>query len=177
VTDTDGVVLVAFGSNIDAARNLPRAAARLAERVEIRAVSTIYESSPVGAPGTPAFLNAVARIVPRCGPRTLKFGVLRSIELALGRRRSPDRNAPRTIDLDLVLYGAWRESELDLTLPDPDLLCAAHMARPAAEVAPDAVHPADGRTLREIAGGLDAPLEARRDLTLWSATDGSAKGR
>jgi threonine dehydrogenase-like Zn-dependent dehydrogenase len=45
------------------------------------------------------------------------------------------------------------------------------------DVAPDAVHPADGRTLREIAGGLDAPLEARRDLTLWSATDGSAKGR
>lgn len=164
------VVLVAFGSNVDAARNLPRAAALLAERVEIVVASTIYESPPVGAPGTPPFLNAVARVVPRCGPRSLKFGVLRPIERALGRRRTADRNAPRSIDLDLLLFGDRTASELDLTLPDPDLLTCAHLAWPAAEVAPEARHPSTGRTLAEIAAPLTAPLTPRPDLALWPAS-------
>jgi 2-amino-4-hydroxy-6-hydroxymethyldihydropteridine diphosphokinase len=167
VDDTGAVVLVAFGSNIDAAENLPRAAAALAQRLEILAVSSIYESPPVGAPGTPPFLNAVARVAPRLGPRGLKFDVLRPVEHALGRRRTADRNAPRSIDLDLVLYGDVVESTADLTLPDPDLLTCAHVARPAAEVAPRARHPLCGRTLSEIAAGLAAPLTPRPDLVLW----------
>lgn len=166
--DDDGaVVLVAFGSNLDAARNLPRAAELLGRRVEILAASAIYESPPVGAPGTPVFLNAVVRVATRLGPRTLKFDVLRSIESALGRRRTADRNAPRPIDLDLILYGERSETALDLTLPDPELLGAAHVAVPAAEVAPETRHPLDGRSLGEIAATLDAPLTPRRDLVLW----------
>jgi 2-amino-4-hydroxy-6-hydroxymethyldihydropteridine diphosphokinase len=169
MVDDGTVVLVAFGSNLDARRQLPRAAELLAGRVEILAASTIYESPPIGAPGTPSFLNAVVRVAPRWGPRTLKFDVLRSIEHALGRRRTADRNAPRPIDLDLVLYGDRLETALDLTLPDPDLLTAPHVAVPAAEAAPAARHPLDGRILRDIAAAFEGALTPRRDLTLWEA--------
>jgi 2-amino-4-hydroxy-6-hydroxymethyldihydropteridine diphosphokinase len=166
--DSD-VVLIALGSNIEPELNLPRAAARLAARMDILAASTVYESAPVGAPGTPAFLNAILRVHPRLGPRTLKFELLRAVETELGRRRSADRNAPRTIDLDLVLFGDRVESAHDLRLPDPDLARFAHIAVPAADVAPDARHPVSGQTLAEIAASLSSTLVERPDVALVPA--------
>ncbi|MDH3524905.1 MAG: 2-amino-4-hydroxy-6-hydroxymethyldihydropteridine diphosphokinase, partial [Acidobacteriota bacterium] len=160
------VVLIALGSNIEPELNLPRASARLAGCMTILAASRVYESAPVGAPGTPPFLNAVLRVETRRGPRTLKFEILRAIEAELGRRREPDRNAPRTIDLDLVLYGDRVETALDLTLPDPDLARFPHLAVPAADVAPETRHPATGRTLAAIAAALDSTLVVRPDVLL-----------
>ncbi len=159
-------ILIALGSNIDAARNLAQAVELLGEGLEVLASSSVYESDPVGAPGAPAFLNAVLRVAPTVGPRSLKFGLLRPIERRLGRRRSRDRNAPRTIDLDLLLYGSEVESAVDLTLPDPDLLLRAHVAIPAAEVAGEARHPVDGRTLAEIAAALPSRLRQRPDVAI-----------
>ncbi len=164
-TESD-VVLVALGSNIEPELNLPRAASRLAERTEIVAVSAVYESAAVGAPGTPAFLNAVLRVDARRGPRTLKFEVLRVIETELGRRRSSDRNAPRSIDLDLILFGRRVESAYDLRLPDPDLARFPHLAVPAAEVAPESRHPITGQTLAEIAASVSSSLVERGDVAL-----------
>lgn len=160
------VVLVALGSNIEPGLNLARAASVLAGRIEVLATSPVYESAPVGAPGTPAFLNAILRVHSRLGPRTLKFEILRAVETELGRRRSADRNAPRTLDLDLVLFGARVESAYDLTLPDPDLARFPHIAVPAADVAPEVRHPVTGQTLAEIAASLSSELTERPDVEL-----------
>ena len=160
------LLLVALGSNIEPELNLPQAAFKLARRTEILAVSTVYASAPVGAPGTPPFLNAVLRLGSRLGPRTLKFEILRAIETELGRRRSPDRNAPRPIDLDLILFGDRVDSAYDLRLPDPDLTHFPHLAVPAADVAPEVRHPITGQTLAEVAAALSSTLVARPDVVL-----------
>jgi len=160
------VVLIGLGSNIDAESNLPRAAKMLAESLEVIAASPVFESAPVEAPGTPEFLNAVIRVETALGPRSLKFGVLRAVERRLGRVRIADRNAPRTIDLDLVLHGDRVASDCDLILPDPDLDRFAHLYVPAAAVAPEACHPRTGETMREIADRLRSDLRVRDDVRL-----------
>jgi 2-amino-4-hydroxy-6-hydroxymethyldihydropteridine diphosphokinase len=166
MTGDQPTVLVALGSNIDPAANLPRAVRLLAQRVEILQASKVYSSPPVGAPGTPEFYNAVLRLAPRFGPRSLKFGVLRAVESELGRRREGGRNAPRTIDLDLVLFGDRVEHSRDLELPDPDLVSQAHVVVPAAEIAGSVVHPVAGVTLAELAARLESRLTVRSDIAL-----------
>jgi 2-amino-4-hydroxy-6-hydroxymethyldihydropteridine diphosphokinase len=145
--------VLAAGSNIDPRRNLPAALRRLEDHLEVRAVSKVYETEPVGAPGSPPFWNAAVLVESDLPPMRLKNEVLRPIEAALGRRRTDDRNAPRPIDLDLVLSNRGRAEEpaTGLLLPDPDLATCAHIARPAGEVAPDWVHPDEGQTIAELA--------------------------
>lgn len=154
---TAGPVLVSLGSNIEPRTNLAAAVRLLAQRCRVVSVSRVYRTPAVGGNG-PDFLNAAASIETRLAPARLKSTVLRSVEDALGRERQDDRFAPRTIDLDLVLYGSLilpaGSSPADIELPDPDLLRWAHVAVPLADVAPDARHPVDGRTLREIALSL-----------------------
>jgi 7,8-dihydro-6-hydroxymethylpterin-pyrophosphokinase len=81
----------------------------------------------------------------------------------LGRIRTSDPNAPRTIDLDIALAGelvlADRKSGIDI--PDPEILTRAHVALPLADLAPDAVHPVTGETLSEIAEGFRAEAGIR----------------
>lgn len=153
-------VVIALGSNIEPRENLPRALEKLRRRLTITAVSRVYETAPVGADGVPVFLNAAVRTATHRSPTDLKWQVLRPIETELGRVRTGDKNAPRTVDLDLVLYGSLvlRDPEQGLTLPDPDLVTCAHLALPAADVAGELRHPETGKTLAEIAAGFrDAP--------------------
>jgi len=163
------VILIALGSNIEPRDNLPSAVALLAEQLVIVAVSPVYASPPVDAPGSPEFLNAVVKVRTNLGPRSLKFGLLRSVESRLGRRREKERNAPRTIDLDLILFGDRVERAHDLELPDPALLTEAHVAVPAADVAGGAVHPVNGKTLAELALGLESRLVERPAVVLVPA--------
>ncbi len=137
------------------------AAARLlAERCDLRGVSRVFATDAVGGEPEeprdpiPGFLNAAAEIVTRSGPRELKHTILRRIEEELGRVRTQDRNAPRTIDLDIAIFGELVVEEDGLVLPDPEILTRAHVAVPLADLAPEWRHPADGRLLREIARGL-----------------------
>ncbi len=146
-------VLITLGSNIDPGRNLGRALELLRARLAVRAVSRVFESAAVGAAGAPPFLNAAVLVATDLPPRALKYRVLRPLEARLGRRRTADRNAPRTIDLDLALYGdlVLDDPEDGLVLPDPQILTCAHVALPLADLAPDARHPVTGQTLAEIA--------------------------
>ena len=161
-------VLIALGSNIEPEANLHRAVQLLAARVRLIAVSPVYETRPVGKTDQPDFLNAVALIETEREATVLKREVLQEIEQELGRLRTSDRNAPRTIDLDITVYG---ERVLELGsrhIPDPDLLEHPHVAVPAADVAPTYRHPETGQTLREIADDMPRDdLRRRMDLSLW----------
>ena len=145
--------IIVLGSNIERERNLPEAIRMLRRARDIRVenVSRLYESPSVGGPTeAPDFFNAAALVCTDLDPEELR-AALRGIEAALGRERGDDPDAPRRIDLDIAYYG---ETELDLDgwkIPDPAAITEAHVAVPIADVAPDWVHPADGRTVFEIA--------------------------
>jgi 2-amino-4-hydroxy-6-hydroxymethyldihydropteridine diphosphokinase len=162
-------VVVSLGSNLDAERHLPAGVERLRERFAVQALSRVYRTAPIGSPGSPWFLNLALRIAPRMDPQTLKHEVFRPIEAELGRERGEDRNAPRTLDLDLTVYGdlVIDDPEAGLRLPEPEILTRAHVALPLAEVVPGWVHPVVGLAIEaivarfeddpgiEIVGGLE----------------------
>lgn len=149
-------VFVGLGSNIEPRENLRRAAELLGERSRLVALSPVYHTAPVGRPDLPTFLNAAVELKDARDPEALKYDLLRPIETELGRVRTADRNTPRPIDLDLLLVGdlVLDDPEKGIALPDPEILRHPHLARPLADIAPDFVHPTDGRTLAEIAGAL-----------------------
>lgn len=146
-------MLISLGSNIEPEANLPLAVERLGKRFAILGVSRIYEADPVGAPHAPRFLNAAIEIETELAPAELKFGHLRPLEAELGRVRTSDPNAPRTIDMDIALAGELivADAATGIEIPDPEILTRAHVALPLADVAPDRVHPVTGRTLSDIA--------------------------
>lgn len=148
-------VFVTFGSNIAPEINVPRALDLLATTVRVAEVSTVYRTAPIGRPDQNPFYNGVFLIETDLDPRSLKFDLLRGIESELGRVRTADRYAPRTIDLDIALYGNLVVSEPDLYIPDPDIAARAFLAVPLAELAPEMVLPGGSETLAQIAEGLD----------------------
>lgn len=163
------LVALSLGSNIAPERNLPLAVAMLRGAGGIVAVSRVFATDPVGAPGGAPFLNAALLFETGLDPVTLKRDVIGGIERALGRVRDPaDRNAPRTIDIDITLWDG-EAGPGGAPPPDPDLAVRAHVAVPLAELMPDRVLPGDGRRLAEIAAALAPPGAApvpRDDLSL-----------
>jgi len=138
-------VFVGLGANLgaDAAvlhATLLQALADLAAlpNTEVKAVSSMWRSAPVDA-GGPDFLNAVAELHTALQPLPL-LHALQHIETSHGRQR-PYRNAPRTLDLDVLLYGQRVLDNPQLTLPHPRLHQRAFVLQPLAELAPDLVHP------------------------------------
>jgi len=149
--------MILLGSNIQRERNIPQALQQLASHPALRllASSGIYESAAVGGNGPqPIFSNSAALIETQLEPVALRQA-LREIEAALGRVRSADKYAPRPIDLDIVLYDRFVGDIEGSSVPDPELLCFAHIAVPCAEIAPHWVHPLTGKTLYEISTGVD----------------------
>ena len=144
---------VGLGSNLGDRRALIREALRrLAAEpgVRLRRVGPVVETPSVGGPpGAPDFLNTAALLGTRLPPAEL-LARLHEIEAALGRRRSfPD--APRTIDLDLLLYGHAVIDTPGLEVPHPRLHERGFALRPLAAIAPNARHPTLGRPLRALA--------------------------
>ena len=156
--------IVSLGSNIEARANIAAALRLLAARCRLIAVSRVFETAPALGASGPTFLNAAALIQTELTPRELKFGLLRGIEADLGRIRHADKNAPRTIDLDIALYGnlVLDRPDSGIRIPDPELLAWPHVALPAADLAPDWVHPEVGRRLAEIAADLGGSQGIRR---------------
>jgi 2-amino-4-hydroxy-6-hydroxymethyldihydropteridine diphosphokinase len=148
---------VGLGANLgDAEAALRQALAGLAALPGTRLVrsSRLYRSAPVDA-GGPDYLNAVAQLeTTLAAPELLR--ALQSLEHAAGRER-PYRNAPRTLDLDLLLYGAARIASAALTVPHPRLRERAFVLLPLAELAPELVQ---ARDLAAVAHQRIAPLPA-----------------
>ena len=137
---------VALGSNLgDPVAQIRSALSTLASMLETRLVqhSSFYRNPPVGYLDQPEFVNAVAEIRTRLAPRDLLDQVL-ALERNQGRTRD-FANAPRTIDLDILLYGGHVVNEPGLTIPHPRMLERAFVLVPLAEIAPDAVVPGVGR--------------------------------
>jgi 2-amino-4-hydroxy-6-hydroxymethyldihydropteridine diphosphokinase len=118
--------------------------ARLPASQLVRA-SSLYDSEPVGEPDQPNFLNAVAELETELTARQLLWNLL-LIERRLGRTRTR-RWGPRTIDLDLLLYGPLVIDEPDLQVPHPELTRRSFVLVPLVELDPMLVHPVTGETL------------------------------
>src|SRR5690606_20649108 len=151
--------VVILGSNIDKEQNLPAAVEMLAGLVGVINVSSVYETAPEGLLEQPHFFNAAVLLQTDLTPAQLKDGPLSEIERRLGRRRSADKNAPRTIDLDIVLFDdevtTYTPADGRVRhLPDADLLRFAHCALPVADLLPNTLHPQTGESLRSIAARL-----------------------
>jgi 2-amino-4-hydroxy-6-hydroxymethyldihydropteridine diphosphokinase len=137
---------IGLGANLeDPAAQVELAMDELARLPESRLVarSSLYGSAPVGYAEQPDFINAVAEIETRLSPRAL-LGALLDIEHHHGRNRT-FRNAPRTLDLDLLLYDAAHFHEEGLTLPHPRMHERAFVLLPLLEIAPALLIPGLGR--------------------------------
>lgn len=161
------LAFIALGSNIDPETNLPLAAARLSELGNPIAISTVYQNPAIADEPQPDYLNAAVLIETALDPLTIRKK-LREIEADLGRIRTEDKFAPRTIDLDLCILGDRVLDHELLSLPDPDLLKRAHLAVTLAELRPDFLHPITGDSLEKIAHELreDAELNPKPDVVL-----------
>jgi 2-amino-4-hydroxy-6-hydroxymethyldihydropteridine diphosphokinase len=136
---------IGLGANLgaDLGATLTQAALHLAAlpQTQVVALSSLWRSAPVDAEG-PDFVNAVAALDTELAPTAL-LDALQAIELAHGRER-PYRHAPRTLDLDLLLYGDVVLDTARLTLPHPRLGERAFVLRPLMEIAPELAHLARG---------------------------------
>ncbi|MEZ5651794.1 MAG: 2-amino-4-hydroxy-6-hydroxymethyldihydropteridine diphosphokinase [Burkholderiaceae bacterium] len=131
----------------------------------VRAASRWYRSTPVDAPG-PDYLNAVAMVETTLGPHAL-LARLQAIEAAAGRERG-ERHAPRTLDLDLLVYDARVIDDAGLQVPHPRLTERAFVLRPLFELAPSLVLP-DGRLIADLTARIrDQPLAPAGDAR-WVA--------
>jgi 2-amino-4-hydroxy-6-hydroxymethyldihydropteridine diphosphokinase len=160
-------VYLSLGSNIEPIAHLKAAVELLREKLEVVAVSPVYETAPMGYTEQANFLNVAVHIRTAFSPEAVKT-ILLEIEQALGRVRDPqNKNAPRTIDLDIALWNdeKFNYGERPWHVPDPDILRFIHIARPLADIAPYYLHPETEQTLESIAEGLAAEgLVQRGDL-------------
>lgn len=152
---------IALGSNVgDRAAHVRRAAGLLSGAGTVTGLSSLYLTEPVGKRDQAPFINAVAAVATRLPPDDL-LAVCRSIEARLGRERA-ERWGPRTIDLDILLYGDLTVHTEQLTIPHPRMAERRFVLEPLAEIAPGAVHPVLRRTAAELLQGLRDPHAVKR---------------
>jgi 2-amino-4-hydroxy-6-hydroxymethyldihydropteridine diphosphokinase len=168
-------VYIGLGANLDNPRaHVEQAAAALthlpASRLE--RMSRLYRTAPVGPGVQPDYVNAAARLVTRLSPPTL-LAALQRIERDHGRVRDGTRWGPRTLDLDILVFGSRRQSQPGLTLPHPEVFRRAFVLVPLAEVAPvDLDIPGQGRLDELLAAVLKHGVEPLAPVPLALPTAG-----
>ncbi|MDY6979672.1 MAG: 2-amino-4-hydroxy-6-hydroxymethyldihydropteridine diphosphokinase [Pseudomonadota bacterium] len=154
---------IALGSNLDdPLAQVRRALAELArmEGATLRAASSLYRSSPMGPADQPDYINAVAALETGLAPHAL-LDALQAIEQAHGRQRGAQRWGPRTLDLDVLLYGQETIDDQRLTIPHPGISERAFVLFPLQEiVAPDFMIPGYG-SLQELLPRVEADRPER----------------
>ncbi len=138
---------VSIGSNIDAEKSVHKALLEVSKLVSVVAISTLYQTQFLKADGTisslptDTFVNGVFAVQSTLTPQELRDGVLRRVEIAMGRLRNTQKFDARKIDLDLVLHGNLVLNDGDLRLPRPDIRTRDFVAIPLLEIAPQLVLP------------------------------------
>lgn len=148
-------VFLGLGSNLGDRRGyIEKAASMIAdvEGVEWKSLSSLLETDPVGGPPQGDYLNAAGELASSLSCREL-FGNLQEIEAELGRVRKV-LNGPRTIDLDILLFGDSVIEEGDLVVPHPRMCERSFVLEPLCEIAPGMVHPCEGKTIAQLLEGL-----------------------
>jgi len=150
---------IALGSNLSSPfgtpdANLREALSRMTSLGRVKAVSSFHTTAPVGYLDQPEFVNAAALLETTLSPLELLHGLL-AIEHAMGRdRASVPEKGPRTIDLDLLLYGDVVLATSELTLPHPAMHQRAFVLAPLAEIAPEMRHPSLHASVAELLATL-----------------------
>jgi len=145
--------VIGLGANLGARRSaLEGAVQRIVKLGEVVAVSSLYETAPVGGPQQPAYLNAALRLHYGGSPREL-LGALLEIERDAGRERR-ERWGPRILDLDILWLEGVLCSEPGLSVPHPSLRERAYALCPLLDVAPDASDPSDAVLYRQVLADL-----------------------
>jgi 2-amino-4-hydroxy-6-hydroxymethyldihydropteridine diphosphokinase len=158
-----GQTAIGLGSNLesefgDRRANLLEAIRRIGELGEVTAVSSFYDTEPVGYLSQPRFLNGALLLETELEPLALMRGLL-AVEKAMGRERIVAKG-PRVIDLDLLAYFDENRGQVvmeteELTLPHPAMQERRFVLEPLAEIAPGMVHPVVGVTVKDLLAGLD----------------------
>jgi 2-amino-4-hydroxy-6-hydroxymethyldihydropteridine diphosphokinase len=152
----ESIAYIALGSNLgDRERHLCAALEALRALRGVREVvsSPVYETDPVGPGEQRPYLNAVARVATELSPRDLLDRLL-AIERSEGRERGPVRNAPRTLDLDLLLYDEREIDEPGLVVPHPRMAQRAFVLEPLCDLAPDLVIPGASAPVSALAAAV-----------------------
>jgi 2-amino-4-hydroxy-6-hydroxymethyldihydropteridine diphosphokinase len=157
------LVYLSLGSNLgDRRANLASAIERLRGIGQVAAISSIYETAPVGNLRQPDFLNCAAALETDKMPRQLLAATM-EIERSLGRSRQTSSSTglagekgPRSIDIDILLFGTSIVETPELTIPHPAMHERRFVLEPLAEIAPEVRHPVFKRTIRELRDALPA---------------------
>ena len=149
---------ILLGSNIEPEVNIPKAVELLQENLTVLHASHTWETPSVDC-CYPNYLNIALLVETNLEVKALKEQVLRPLEALMGRVRTEDKNASRTIDLDIILF--------DGTLMDSDLWKQAHRAIPVSELFPD-YHSETGESLKTVARRLaqTTPIQLRKDVSV-----------
>ena len=160
----ESIAYIGLGSNLEnPVEQLHQALADIDKLPDTRLIarSSLYRSAPIGLLDQPDFVNAVAKIATKLTPQTLLQALLR-VEHQHGRERTV-RNAPRTLDLDVLLYDELQLHEHGLTVPHPQMHLRAFVLRPLLELAPDIVIPGVGQAQQALHACQDQVLERIAD--------------
>jgi 2-amino-4-hydroxy-6-hydroxymethyldihydropteridine diphosphokinase len=178
------IACIGMGGNLPSEAGPPEATltaavTRLAGLGAVRARSSLYSTTPVGFADQPRFVNAAAVLETTLTPFEL-LGALLLIEKEFGRNRlSSFANGPRTLDLDVLLYGDFVVGSAVLRIPHPRLAERAFVLVPMAEIAPDAIDPRTGKSISELlrdlaaAPGNDADAVVKIESMIWDANSES----
>jgi 2-amino-4-hydroxy-6-hydroxymethyldihydropteridine diphosphokinase len=142
-------VYLSLGSNLgDREENLKKTILLLSNRMRMGKVSSIYDTEPQNVAPQPRFLNMACQVFTRLAPKDL-LTLTKGFEAMMGRAPRTT-NAPRPIDIDILLYGDQTVETPELTIPHPRLAERAFVLVPLAEIAPDLVHPVSRKTVKDL---------------------------
>lgn len=139
-------IYIGLGSNINPEKNLPQALIMLSQAVKLKSHSSAWESHPAGTNIGPNFINAVALIATAIPVNEFRNQILRQIESQLGRIRTSNQYAPRTIDLDIII--------VNQQMVDPHIWEQVYLAVPLVEIGVEMINPRGKNTLSQTAHQL-----------------------
>ncbi len=160
---------LSLGSNIEPEKNLKAAVANLSRFGRVLRASTVWETQPLGSTNQPSYLNAALLFETMLSAEELRSQAIAEIEMDLGRVRTKDKFAPRTIDIDIMLFN---RDILDIDhrhIPDPEIMDRPFVAVTLSEIDPGYVHPENGLTMQQIASRFhieQAGMHRRDDIRL-----------